>query len=74
MTEITYNHPEGIKGAEAVASVKFLSRMYRCKIGNSSSRIKKYIFHNYYNIDFTLDEIQPTYRFNVMFMRQFLMH
>jgi type I restriction enzyme M protein len=70
--KITYNHPEGIKGAEAVASVIFLSRMYRCKIGNNTSRIN--IYHNYYNIDFTLDEIQPTYRFNVMFMRQFLMH
>ncbi len=39
--------------------------MYRCKIGNSTSRIN--IYHNYYNIDFTLDEIQPTYRFNEMF-------
>ncbi len=40
MTEVTNDHPEGIKGTEDVASGIFLPRIYRCKMGNSKSRIK----------------------------------
>ena len=57
--EITHNHPEGIKGAVATASAIFLAREKKSK-----AEIKKYICENYYNIDFTLDEIRPTYSFN----------
>lgn len=54
---VTHNHPEGIKGAEATASAIFLAR-------NKASKeaIKTYIekeFH--YNLDRTLDEIRPGY-------------
>ena len=54
---VTHNHPEGIKGAEATASAIYMAR-------NSSSKeeIKEYIereFH--YNLDRTLDEIRPGY-------------
>lgn len=59
VTEITHNHPEGLKGAEATAVSIFLAIN-----GKSKDEIRKYINENYYNLDFTLDEIRPTYRFN----------
>ncbi len=58
--EVTHNHPEGVKGAQAVASAIYLAR-----VGKSKSEIKDYIEQNYYVIDFTLDEIRPTYEFDV---------
>lgn len=33
--------------------------------GKSKEEIKEYIIKNYYNIDFTLEEIRPTYKFYV---------
>lgn len=54
---VTHNHPEGIKGAEAIASAIFLART-----GHSKIEIKKYIedeFH--YDLSRTCDEIRPTY-------------
>lgn len=57
--EVTHNHPEGIKGAQAIASATFLART-----GKTKEEIRQYITENYYTIDFTLDEIRPTYRFN----------
>lgn len=59
VTQVSHNHPEGIKGAEAVAISVFLA-----KDGKTKSQINKFIRDNYYNIDFTLDEIRPTYKFN----------
>ncbi len=58
--EVTHNHPEGVKGAQAVAAAIYLAR-----IGKSKSEIKEYIEQNYYVINFTLDEIRPTYEFDV---------
>ena len=55
--EVTHNHPEGIKGAEATAAAIFLGRT-----GRSKAEIKSYIeteFH--YNLRRTCDEIRPTY-------------
>lgn len=55
--EITHNHPEGIKGAEATASAIFLART-----GHSKAEIKAYIenaFH--YDLSRTCDEIRPAY-------------
>ena len=54
---VTHNHPEGIKGAEATASAIYMARN-----GSSKEEIKAYIereFH--YNLDRTLDEIRPGY-------------
>ena len=54
---VTHNHPEGIKGAEATASAIYMARN-----GSSKEEIKEYIereFH--YNLDRTLDEIRPEY-------------
>lgn len=58
--EVTHNHPEGIKGAQAVAAAIYLARM-----GKSKAEIKDYIEKNYYNLDFKLDEIRPHYEFDV---------
>ena len=55
--DVTHNHPEGIKGAEATASAIFLART-----GHSKAEIKAYIesqFH--YDFSRTCDEIRPTY-------------
>ena len=59
-TEVTHNHPEGIKGAEAVAVAIFLARQ-----GETISEIKEHICQNYYNITFSLDEIRESYKFDV---------
>ncbi len=54
--EITHNHPEGIKGAQAVAAAIFLART-----GSDKNEIRKYIEENYYDMNFTTDEIRPSY-------------
>lgn len=53
----THNHPEGIKGAQAVASTIFLARS-----GKTKSEIKNYIVKKYgYDLSKTCDEIRPNY-------------
>ena len=59
VTEVTHNHPEGLKGAEATAIAIFLSR-----IGMSKEEIKEYITKHYYKLDFTIDEIKDSYGFD----------
>ncbi len=59
VTAVTHNHPEGIKGAEAVAVAIFLART-----GHTKDEIKRKISESYYPLDFTADEIRPTYEFN----------
>lgn len=58
--KVTHNHPEGIKGAQAVASAIFLARN-----GKSISEIAEYINNNFYRIDFTISGIRKTYKFDV---------
>ena len=54
---ITHNHPEGIKGAEATASAIFMARN-----GSSKEEIKKYIENEFhYDLNRTLDEIRPSF-------------
>ena len=54
---VTHNHPEGIKGAEATASAIYMARN-----GSSKEEIKEYIEGEFnYNLDRTLDEIRPEY-------------
>lgn len=55
--EVTHNHPEGIKGAVAVAGAIYLART-KCSMDN----IKEYV-SSFYTIDFTLDEIRADYDF-----------
>lgn len=59
VTEVSHNHPEGIKGAEATAVAIFLARQ-----GKSKEEIRKHMLEHYYKLDFSIDEIRPTYKFN----------
>lgn len=55
--QVTHNHPEGIKGAEATASAIFLART-----GASKQEITSYIREQFgYPLLRTCDEIRPTY-------------
>ena len=54
---VTHNHPEGIKGAEATASAIIMARN-----GSSKEEIKKYIENEFhYDLNRTLDEIRPSF-------------
>ena len=57
--EVTHDHPDGIKGAVVTAGAVYLA-----KTGASKEEIKKFV-ESYYPLDFTLDEIRPTYTFDV---------
>ena len=58
--EVTHNHWEGIKGAQATALAIFLART-----GNSKNRIKMEIENRFnYNLNRTLEEIEKNYHFN----------
>lgn len=57
--EVTHNHPEGIKGAQAIAAGIYLLRS-----GKSKAEVREYL-SQMYDLNFTLDEIRPTYRFEV---------
>ena len=55
--EVSHNHPEGIKGAEATATAIFMGRT-----GHSKVEIKAYIEDNFgYDLNRTCDEIRPNY-------------
>ena len=55
--EVSHNHPEGIKGAQATASAIFLART-----GKTKPEIRQYITERYgYDLSRTLDDIRPTY-------------
>ncbi len=58
-SEVTHDHPEGIKGAQAVAAAVFLA-----KTRHSKQEIRDFIHENFYPMDRTCDEIRPTYRFD----------
>lgn len=58
--EVTHNHEEGIKGAQAISACIFLARQ-----GKSKEEIKSYVEENYYDLSFTLDQIRPSYKFDV---------
>ena len=58
--EVTHNHPEGIKGAQATALAIYLARN-----GSTKESIKKEIIERFgYDLSRTIDEIRPTYQFN----------
>lgn len=59
VASVTHNHPEGIKGAQAVAGAIFLART-----GKSKEEIRQFVTDNFYNLDFTLDAIRPSYQFD----------
>ena len=57
---VTHNHPEGVKGAEAIALATLLARQGRSK----DEILVAVTGHSGYDLDFTLDEIRPRYRFD----------
>ena len=55
--EVTHNHPEGIKGAQATAACIYLART-----GHSKEEIKDYAVRRFgYDLSRTIDEIRPGY-------------
>lgn len=64
---VTHNHPEGIKGAEAVALAVYLNKHYASmpleyRKELTTDKIESQFG---YNLSRTLDEIRPTYQFDV---------
>ena len=59
--EVTHSHPEGIKGAQAIAICIFLART-----GHPKDYIKQYIEEHFgYDLDRTVEQIRPNYTFYV---------
>jgi len=57
---VTHNHPEGIKGAQAVATAIFMART-----GSTKKQICHHITSRYgYDLSRTLDQIRPNYTFS----------
>ena len=57
---ITHNHPEGIKGAQAVATAIYLARM-----GSTKRKIYQYLEDTFgYDLSRDCDDIRPTYHFD----------
>jgi ADP-ribosyl-[dinitrogen reductase] hydrolase len=57
---VSHNHPEGIKGAQAVASAVWLARN-----GQTKAEIKRHIVDQFgYKLDRTADEVRVSYRFD----------
>lgn len=55
---VSHNHPEGIKGAQAVAAAIFLART-----GHSKDELRSYVTEKFgYDLTRTCDEIRPEYR------------
>ena len=63
--EVSHNHPEGIKGAQATALAILMARQ-----GAGKSTIRKEVENRFnYNLHRTLEEIRPSYRFDVFLSR-----
>ncbi len=59
VTNVTHNHQEGVNGALAVAQSIFF-----CRCGLHKNEIRKKIQDNFYNLNFTIDEIRDDYEFS----------
>lgn len=60
VTEVTHNHPEGIRGAAATASAVYMART-----GSTQEQIREYVTGMFgYDLSRTVDEIRPGYVFN----------
>jgi ADP-ribosylglycohydrolase len=59
--EVTHNHEQGIRGAQATAAAIFLART-----GSSKGEIRRYTEEQFgYFLDESLDDLRPTYHFDV---------
>ena len=58
---VTHDHPEGVKGAQAVAAAVFLARQ-----GETKERIRGYLEETFgYDLHRTVEQIRPEYTFDV---------
>ena len=58
---VTHNHPQGIKGAQAVAAAIFMGRC-----GQSRKEIRRFVTDHFaYDLKPTIDQIRPGYYFDV---------
>ncbi|MDX2214558.1 MAG: ADP-ribosylglycohydrolase family protein [Oculatellaceae cyanobacterium bins.114] len=58
--EVTHNHPEGVKGAQATAVAIFLGRT-----GHSKDEIRSFVETQFgYDLNRSLNDIRPVYTFN----------
>lgn len=59
---VTHNHPEGVKGAQAVAGA-----IYMARCGDTKEEIKAFVEHTFgYDLDRTIEEIKSSgYKFDV---------
>jgi ADP-ribosylglycohydrolase len=59
--EVTHDHPEGIKGAQATAAAVYLART-----GGSKEEIRDYVERKFaYDLSARLDDLRPHFDFNV---------
>lgn len=58
VTEVTHNHPEGLKAAEVVAMC-----IYYARKGKSKNFIKNYV-EKYYDLDFDYEDLRKNYVFD----------
>lgn len=59
---VTHNHPEGIKGAQAIAAAVYMSLNEKF---DAPEKIKRYVTENFgYNLDIKLEDIRDRYRFD----------
>jgi ADP-ribosylglycohydrolase len=59
--EVTHDHAEGIKGAQATAAAVFLART-----GSEKERIRDYVERKFgYRLDRSIDELRPGFDFDV---------
>jgi ADP-ribosylglycohydrolase len=59
--EVTHDHEQGIRGAQATAAAVFLART-----GSTKEQIRRYTEDHFgYFLDETLDQLRPTYHFDV---------
>lgn len=57
--EVTHSHPEGIRGAQAVAGAIYLARS-----GRDKAAIRALIEREFYPLHQTIEQIRPLYRFD----------
>jgi ADP-ribosylglycohydrolase len=58
---VTHNHPEGIKGAQAVVACVYIARA-----GKSKQEIKEFVLKRFgYDLTRTIESIRPAYTFAV---------
>jgi ADP-ribosylglycohydrolase len=59
--QVTHDHPEGIKGAQATAAAVYLART-----GSDKEQIRDYVERKFgYQLDRTIDELRPRFEFDV---------